>query len=180
MLKYKKSQHDSLYTSSETQAQWPHENFLRFREKTKRRFSTFACRPHPKRSHFEINGGWIQRRDVIVFEKFLTRTRQKRCFKKCSLNSAFLRCCLFADRFHRIRVVGRPSVKRKLHFQTKTDTRVFVPTHAFPWIPGSYLRPGLAKAVDTLVAVKSRFLLAFCWNKYRQSDDFHWIVRPGT
>ena len=65
--------------------------------------------------------------DIIVFENLRfrpsTSKRKAGVFKKSLLWRAFLKRYVFGDRFHLIRVDGRPNWRKKnIGFQTKTDT----------------------------------------------------------
>ena len=67
--------------------------------------------------------GWIQHCDVIVFEKFRftvqNEEKTKTEFQKFPLWKEFSKSCVFGQRFHRIRVDGRPICKEKVALLTE-------------------------------------------------------------
>lgn len=76
----------------------------------------FAC-PHV------IVFVWKCNNNLFVFLAFMpgvhTRTRRRFSFFKFPFWTAFLKSCLFGDRFHQIRVDGRPNRKEKVAFSNE-------------------------------------------------------------
>ena len=64
--------------------------------------------------------------DIILLENLgfpsVSRKREVGVFKNLHSGKRFLKRCVFSDRFHRIRVDGRPNQRKNLCFQTKRDT----------------------------------------------------------
>ena len=114
--------------------------FLSFFKKNPRPHVTILNRFSP--STLKRNGSWkrllktepfliwacvftcIWARDAIVFKNlfsFIHSCTAKRHFQKSPLWRAFLKRCVFGDRFHRIRVDGRPNRRKTSPFSNRNE-----------------------------------------------------------